>query len=159
MTSAERRVGPFEVRWGNERYKYSVIGDLFFTEWKSGMDSARSSYPLYGLSPDLTETVGRSQQTTKTLRISASLVVSSVIIFFSEYNKGIPLLAPFLLVVGGWWLVNAVRKVVPRAWTEIRKLNGDNGITLLQPEQRTGEWTNFENALSLAIREVNEAKT
>ena len=159
MTSTERRIGPIEVRWGNERYNYSVVGDLFFSEWKSGMDYAKSSYPLYGMSAALVETSGRSPQTTRTVRISAGLIASSVIIFFSEYNRTIPLLAPFLLLLGSWWLANALRKVLPRTWTEIRKINGDAGFSMVQPEQRTETWTSFEQALLSAIREVNAVKT
>jgi len=159
VTSTERRIGPIDVRWGNERYNYSVVGDLFFSEWKSGMDGAKSSYPLHGMSSDLVETTGRSSQTTKTVRISLGLISASVIIFFSEYNKTIPLLAPFLLLLGGWWLTNALRKVMPRTWTEVRKINGEAGFALVQPEPRTAAWTSFEQALSSAIREVNADRT
>jgi hypothetical protein len=159
MSSTQRRIGPIEVRWGSDRYRYSVTGDCFLYEWWSGMDQGSAAYPLSGMSPDLLETVGRSPQTTRTARISLVLIASSVIFFFSDYNKAIPLLAPFLLFLGAWWLVNALRKVVPRKWTEVRKVNGEAGFSFVQPEQRTEEWTEFEQALSLAIREVNGEKT
>jgi hypothetical protein len=155
--AVERRVGPIEVRWGRDRYTYFIVRGELVTEWKSGIDHSRSSYPLNGLSPDLVEVVGRSPRTTKTVRISLALLAASAIIFFSDYNKAIPLLAPSLLLLGVWWLANAFRMLRPRTWTEIRKLNGDSAVTLVQPEQRTDAWTHFERDLSSAIREVNGA--
>ncbi len=158
MTSHDQSTDRFEVRWGRDRYSYSVTGNLFRTEWKSGMDCADLSYPLYGMSPDLIETVGRSPSTTKTLRVSSSALAFAVIIFFSDFNKSIPLLAPFLFLLGGWWLVNALRQIVPRRWTEVRKLSGETGFALVQPEHRTQEWVNFEQTLSAAIRRANETR-
>lgn len=122
------------------------------------MDCANSSHPLYGMSPDLIETVGRSPETTKAVRVSLGLLASAVIIFFSDFNKTIPLLAPFFLLLGGWWLVNALRQVVPRRWTEVRKLSGETGFHMVQPEHRTEDWVNFEHALSAAIRKANETR-
>jgi len=159
MTSDDHSTGPFKVRWGKDRYSYSVTGNSFRTEWKSGMDCASLSYPLYGMSPDLIETVGRSPETTKAVRVASALLASAVIIFFSDFNTSIPLLAPFLFLLCGWWLVNALRQVVPRRWTEVRKLSGETGFSMVQPEHRTQDWVKFEQALSAAIRKANETRT
>jgi hypothetical protein len=136
-----------------------VVGESFYTEWKSGMDCSKSSWPLTGLSPSLIEIVRRSPETTRTVRISLALIASSAVVFFSEYNKAIPLLAPFLLGLGSWWLINSVRKVVPRRWTEVRKLSGETNFSIVQPDQRTDEWVKFEEELSETIREINAEKT
>ncbi|MBK7664795.1 MAG: hypothetical protein IPJ21_14875 [Sterolibacteriaceae bacterium] len=159
MNGPERKLGPIEVRWGDERYTYYIIGDSFYTEWKRGMDCAKSVASLHGLSSNLTETVGRSQSTTRTLRISMLLMASSVVVFFSDYNNSIPLLAPFLLGLGGWWFVSAIRKVAPRAWTNVRKSSGDEAFYMVQPEHKSEEWSRFEAGLSESIRQVNAEKT
>ena len=159
MTSDNQRAGPMEVRWGKDRYNYSVEGNSFRTEWKSGMDCASLSYPLYGMSPNLIETVGRSPETTKAVRVSLCLLASAVIIYFSDLNTSIPLLAPFLFLLGGWWLVNALRQVVPRRWTEVRKSSGETGFSMVQPEHKTEDWVKFEQELSTAIRKANETRT
>lgn len=159
MSSSERKIEPVEVRWGGDEYKYYVLGDSFYTEWKSGMDCSKSSWPLRGLSPNLVETVGRSSGTTKTVRVSMLLIASSVIVFFSDYNKSIPLLAPFLFALGAWWFINAVRMVAPRSWIEARKLSGETVFSVVQPKDKSEEWSKFRQALTEAIREVNETKT
>lgn len=159
MSAPERTIGPIEVRWGSDRYKYCIVGDTFVTEWKKGMDCSKSSWPLHGLSPNLVETIGRSSETTKTARISMALIAASIIVFFSEYNKAIPLLAPFLLGLGGWWFIGILRKVAPRSWTEVRKPTGEYVFSLVQPEKKTNEWLEFEQNLVKVIREVNAEKT
>ena len=129
MSSAERNIGPIEVGWGSDEYKYYVLGDSFYLyrmEERHGL--LKSFWPLYGLSPNLVETIGRSSGTTKTVRLSMLLIASSIVVFFSDHNKSIPLLAPFLLLLGAWWFVNAVRKVVPRSWIEARKSSWRNRL-------------------------------
>jgi len=156
MSDTEYRVGPIDVRWGKDRYKFYVIGDSFYTEWVSGFDRSKVSSPLRGLSPDLTETTGRSSDIAQTLRIAMLLVASSVIVFFSEYNKAIPLLAPFLFGLGSWWFANATRKVIPRTWTVLRKITGEDACSIVQPEKKSAEWLRFEKELSDAIVKANE---
>lgn len=159
MSVSERKVGPIEVRWGSDHHTYCIVGDSFITEWKKGMDYSKSCWSLQGVSPNLVETTGRSSETTKTARISMTLMASAVIVFFSEYNKTIPLLAPFLLGLGGWWFIGILRKVAPRTWTEVRKSTGEYVFSLVQPEKKTNEWLEFEQELVKAIREVNTEKT
>ena len=120
-----------------------------------GPDSTVSC-SLRGLSPNLTETTGRSSNIAQTVRIAMLLLASSVIVFFSEYNKTIPLLSPFLLSLGSWWLFNALRKVIPRTWTVIRKTNGEDACSIVQPEKKSAEWLKFEKELSDTIVEANE---
>ena len=159
MTDVEYSVGPIDVRWGKDRYKFYVVGDSLYTEWVSGFDRSTVPCPLRGLSPNFTETTGRSSGIAQTVRISMLLVASSVIVFFSDYHKTIPLLAPFLLGLGSWWLANAIRKVVPRTWTVIRKTNGEDACSIVQPEKKSPEWLRFEKKLSDAILKVNESET
>jgi hypothetical protein len=159
VSASERKIGPIEVRWGSDHYKYCIVGDSFITEWKKGMDYSKSCWSLQGVSPTLVETIGRSSETTKTARISMALMASSIIVFFSEYNKAIPLLAPFLLGLGAWWFIGILRKVAPRSWTEVRKPTGEYVFSLVQPEKKTKEWSEFEQELVNVIREVNAEKT
>lgn len=159
MSAPERTIGPIEVRWGRDRYTYRIVGESFITEWKRGIDLSKTCWSLHGISPNLVETIGRSSQTTKTVRQSGALIAAAIIVFFSEYNKSIPLLAPFLLVLGGWWLVGVLRQVLPRSWTEVRKYTGEYVFSLVQPEKKTQEWLEFEKELVKAIREVNAEKT
>ena len=159
MAVSERQIGPIEVRWGSDQYKYSIVGDSFFTEWKNGMDFSKSSWPLHGVSPHFGETIGRSSDTTKTVRISAALIAAAIIIFFSEYNKSIPLLAPFLFGLGCWWLIGKARNVVPRSWTEVRKTTGEDFFSFVQPSEKSEDWIAFEQALSKAIHEINTTQT
>jgi hypothetical protein len=123
------------------------------------MDCSRTSVSLQGLSSNLAESVGRSASTTKTVRLAMLLIASSVVVFFSDYNESIPLLAPFLIGLGGWWFVNALRKLVPRSWTNVRKSSGEEAFYMVQPKHKSTEWSNFEMELSKAIRELNAAKT
>ena len=159
MNDADKTLGAVEVRWGSDRYKYYVIDDSFFTEWTSGMDCSKTSVHLRGLSPRLIETSGRSSSTTQTVRISLLLIASSIIVFFSDYNKTIPLLAPFLLFLGGWWVANALRKVIPRKWTVVRKRSGEDAFFLVQPEKKSDDWLRFEKDLSGAINKANPSET
>lgn len=86
MTDTEYRVGPIDVRWGKDHYKFYVVGDSLYTEWVSGFDRSKVSCPLRGLSPDFTETTGRSSGIAQTVRMSMLLVASSIIVFFSDYQ-------------------------------------------------------------------------
>jgi hypothetical protein len=158
MDDSKYKIGPITVRWGRNKYKYYVIGESFYSEWNSGMDHSTSCWSLLGLSPDLIETVGRSSSTTRTVRISMLLIASSGIVFFSDYNKSIPLLAPFLFGLGAWWIINAVSTLLPRRWTEARALNGETVFSVVQPAEKANEWLEFQQALAGAIREANETK-
>lgn len=155
MTSASRKLGPIDVRWGNDRFTYWVAGDLFYSEWQSGMDLSKTSDSLRGISAELSETVGRSSGTTQSLRTSASLLALSVVVYFSDYQKSIPLLAPFLLTLGGIGLAQGLRRATPRTWTIVRNKNGTQAFHMVQPERKSAEWEKFESDLVQAIREVN----
>ena len=121
------------------------------------MDFSKTPWPLQGLSPIFVETVGRSSGTTNTVRKAMALIAASIIIFFSQYNQSIPLLAPFLFVLGSWWFAGALSEVLPRTWTEVRKLNGEVFFSILQPAEKSPEWLKFEEDLLQAIHETNTA--
>ena len=123
------------------------------------MDQSKTCWPLHGLSPRLRETSGRSAGIGTAARVSFLLVAASVIIFFSDYNKAIPLLAPFLLLLGVWWLVRVLRKVTPRNWTVVPKSTGDDAFSLVQPDVKSDSWITFERELSEAIRRANPSET
>jgi hypothetical protein len=159
MSDSERAIAPVEVRWGSDRYTYYLTDDSVVVEWKSGMDLSKTCWPLHGLSPNLKEISGRSSGSGTTVRISLLLIASSVIVFFSDYNKAIPLLAPFLLFLGAWWLINVSRKLVPRNWTVVRKSSGEDAFSLVQPKVRSDAWVLFERELSEAIRRANPSET
>src|SRR5687767_9176299 len=123
MTDQRYTVGPIEVRWGRDRYRYYTIDDVLYSEWKRGVDSSKSSWSLRGVSPRLDETSGRSDGVVKIIRLASLLMICSLIVYFSDYNKAIPLLAPFLGLWGAWWFINTLSKVSPRKWTLFRKVS------------------------------------
>lgn len=155
MTTGSRRIGPIEVRWGRARYKYSVAGELFHSEWESGMDLSKFSVSLFGLSAELSETVGRSEGTTESIRTAVPILAMSAVVYFSDYQKSIPLLAPYLLLHGGFGLASGLRRVAPRTWTVVRYVGGTQAFHMVQPEDKSAEWEQFEMDLARAIREVN----
>lgn len=159
MNSPSATVGPIEVRRGRDRYKYCVVDDLFISEWKRGIDHSRSTWSLRGTSSQFTEIVGRPNGVEKKLQRAGLLVAISVIIHFSDYNTSIPLLAPFLFLLGGWWFFNSLDGVRPHCWTQVRKITGEDAFNFLRPENGTDEWLHFERDLAQTIVRLNEAET
>ena len=159
MNNPERVIAPVNVKWGTDKYTYYLTDDSLVVEWRSGMDLSKTCWPLHGLSPKLREMSGRSSGTGTSVRVSFLLIAASVILFFSDYNKAIPLLAPFLLFLGAWWLINVLRKVVPRNWTVVPKSTGDDAFSLVQPDVKSDSWVTFERELCEAIRRANPSET
>ena len=87
-----------------------------------------------------------------------AFIVAAIIIYFSDFNDSIPLLAPALLVYGVVRTSNLWRDLVPKTWTIIRYKNGESAGSIVHSGD-SGEREKFEATLSQAIERANDVSS
>ncbi|MCP5488172.1 MAG: hypothetical protein H7A43_05940 [Verrucomicrobia bacterium] len=83
-------------------------------------------------------------------------LAGSACVYFSEFNKQIPLLAPFLAVPGVWALIAGAWRLRQFDWTIIRKKNGDRALFILHSKSNCSELENFEKRFAQAVNEYRQ---
>ncbi|MCW8932259.1 MAG: hypothetical protein OQL19_18750 [Gammaproteobacteria bacterium] len=102
--------------------KLSTDDRYLFHEWEKGAIKGKTSHLLHRLSPNINIETIVDDVALKKIRISWVLIVSAIIIFFSDYNDKIPLLAPFL---AGYGLL-AIGLNIKHSWPKDCALIKDN---------------------------------
>ena len=159
MTNTRSTLDAITIQSGRNKITYSVVDNLLITEKGTGTFQTRSTLSLQGLSPRLVVEIERHSGTVKTIRFSALAIALAAVVFFSDYNSSIPLLAPLLFGVGLIKFLNGVRHIYPRSWTVIRNTAGEEVRSLLQPKEKGEAWSTFEKVLSETIVAANRNET
>lgn len=75
---------------------------LYVRRRNGHMQLGTSTRLLHQLSPAITDDYSNDPEAARQVRVSWLFFLGAIVVFFSDYNAGIPLLAPALLLV---WLV------------------------------------------------------
>ncbi len=146
------------VKSGKYKYKYYFDTDHFYKKWEGGCDEGELSYPLHKLSNKYSRTTGRSEGISVQVKTSMAAIVGSIVIYFSDYNDKIPLLAPVLLLFSVFRLYPIWSDIAPSTWTVIRYEDGEEA-TYIEHDDNEKDRINFENSLAEAIKNANRKTT
>ena len=127
-------------------YTFRLTPDALIREWTKPVDTANGSerFPLADLSPRLSHQMEFGYGSQPLLRKALVFLAGSACVFFSEFNKQIPLLAPFLAVPGLWALIAGASRIRQYDWTIIRRKNGDRASFILNTKANRSEMEIFE---------------
>lgn len=151
MTDAKEEL---VVKDSGHYYKYYFDDHYFIREWRHGQDEGTMSISLDQLSNNFSISQGRPEGFVERLRIAGYFVAGAIIIYFSDYNESIPLLAPAFLIYGVSRIINMWSDVLPKTWTIIPyKSSGQTEAILHTESNRKRE--KFEVALSKAIQDAD----
>ncbi|RLA40553.1 MAG: hypothetical protein DRR06_17305 [Gammaproteobacteria bacterium] len=136
-------------------YRYSFDKHVFYNNWRHGPDEGTSSIPLNQLSRHHTLTQGRPDGFTRKFQIAGAFIAGAIIVYFSDFNHSIPLLAPALFIYGAGRTVCMWSDVLPKKWTIIRYNNGEQASSIVH-NNSDKERIKFETALSQAIDDAKD---
>jgi hypothetical protein len=137
------------------QYTYGFDEHNFNSNWKHGPDEGSTSIPLDQLSSHYSLSQGRPDGFVGKLERAVAFIAAAIIIYFSEFNESIPLLAPALFVYGAVRTLNLRRDLIPKTWTIIRYKNGESAGSIIHNGDSVDR-KKFETALSQAIEHTNE---
>lgn len=147
------------VKFGRSKYRYYFDEPYFYKEWEQGSDGGTESFPLEKLSSKYSKTQGRPDGVVVRIKNAGTLLLASIVIYFSEFNVQIPLLAPVLLILGLSRFYFVKDDILPKSWTIIRYKNGEEASYILHNEKRNDERIEFEHTLSEAIDRAEKNAT
>src|SRR5207247_4555775 len=82
------------------------------------------------LSPEVESQTGRPQGTMERLIGGVTIFALGIIVYFSDFNTNVPLLAPLLSVVGLIVMGRGLKTLRVETWTTIRKWDGTAATSL-----------------------------
>ena len=106
----------YEYKFLGKKTTLSFDERYLYEEWKKGIEKGKATYLLYRLSPNIIEATDLDKEALKHIRFSWYFLIASIIIYFSDYNETIPLLAPVLAAFSILIFVKNIRKTWPRVW-------------------------------------------
>ena len=145
----------FKITSGSYQYTYYFDSVHYYREWKRGSDKGIESYPLNKLTNKYSEYQGRPDAFKDKATNVVLFLFSSIIIYFSDYNESIPLLAPTLLIIGAIRMYFLKELIFPKKWSVIRYTNGEEASFILHDTKHNEDRIKFEKALSDAIDNSN----
>jgi len=147
------------------KFKHELITIEFdkrylYQKWSSRISKGSKAYLLHDLSPKLTTSYHIGEKSLSTLRWACTLLLLAVIVFFSEYQVKIPLLAPSAAGLGILLLIKGIFDFLPRSWSI---LYDDDDILIIpmlidknETSQRQTQRLLFEQRLSEAIENAKQ---
>jgi len=82
------------------KLKFTLTEDHLIEDGSRGVSHWRQAWPLQQLSPEVESQTGRPQGTMERLIGGVTIFALGIIVYFSDFNTNVPLLAPLLSVVG-----------------------------------------------------------
>lgn len=126
-----------------------------YEKWNSRSSKGTKAYVLHDLSPKLVHWRHIGENSLSTLKWAGLFLLSALIIFYSDYQYKIPLLAPSMLIIGITMLLKALNDIRPRSWTYIYDDEGNFVTSLLidnrESKERQQQRHSFETHLSKSI--------
>ena len=133
-------------------YRINFDDRTITVEKERGPHQESVVHELYRLHPKLSLGKGQNEFGVKNLQSSLLLICAAIIIFFSDFNPMIPLLSPFLLILGIFQLIGAISGWNRGLYT---KMYLDSGPLLTSIPHRSIEKSDreaFETTLLKAIQ-------
>ncbi|MGK0445466.1 MAG: hypothetical protein ACJA1U_002413 [Bermanella sp.] len=150
-------IDTLKIKNKSELFEYSFDDLCFYSAHKSKFSSGKTPYLLENLSPKFGYGKSYDMEKIKMLRVLFILAISSLVIFFSEYNEKIPLLAPVLLLMAVIPFLSNLNNFTPTSWVRIYDDTGGYETSIPVPRNETTEESEkrkiFLTALSKKIEE------
>ena len=136
------------VRASRELWRNTFIlsPDSWVREWTSmsGASEGRQVFPLNALSPRLNHRSDFAHRAHPYLRNAILFLGLAICLFFSDLSKQIPLLVPFLFIIGLPSLVTGLYRFRPHKWTVVDKKNGEPAVFIPHTRANREELAAFE---------------
>jgi hypothetical protein len=141
-------------RWDGYDYTLRFDDEHLMVEWSSPTQSGSRKTPLRKLRPELPVERWVSDSDRKVGTLGVCLSVTAVVIYFSDIQPHVPLLAPALLIFGLLHLYWGVRAMLPFTKTVVR--NRDNAYVISIPhfEHLSTQRKVFEEALLQTLKNI-----
>lgn len=122
---AEKSEDKCEIKWSKGKQMFTlVIDDQFLVqEWKNGADESRRHWHLKNLSAKVDYSRGRDRHCSSLWAATVIVLGLAIVLFFSNLNRHVPLLAPLIALIGFNLMYKAIRLSKVKTWTIIRKDN------------------------------------
>lgn len=151
----EFRVGTRRTAlWFDERYLYE--------EWDAGMVTGSKCHLLSRLAPKVMVMRSFDAIAERRVKVGGALVLTAIVVFFSEYRTKLPLLTPALLLVGAAPFVMGALNILPKRWMTIDDELGNGEISIelsgKESEEDVERRRVFERNLCAAIEAARQAE-
>jgi len=148
------------------RYTFILTPDAVIRQWSTPGDGStgENRYPLDSLSCRLSYRSEFGSGGWAHFRKAALLIACGVCVYFSDINRSIPLLAPFLALPGLAFLVRGAARLRQFTWTVIERKDGERVVWIRHHRWNVADREIFEKAFketmtkrSEEIRTANQA--
>lgn len=136
----------------DERYLYE--------RWQNMLSRGEKSYLLHDLSPKLVHWTHINESSLSWVKWGGLLMLAAVVVFFSDLQVSMPLLAPSLVLLGLVPLIRGCLDILPRQWTYVHDDDGNFVLSIPVPhnenvEEKRSRQT-FETQLTNAIENAKQ---
>ena len=149
-----------KIENNNELYEFSFDDVCFYSSYTGRLSSSETPYLIENLSPKFGYSEAFNMEKMKMLRVLFILAISSCVIFFSDYNDKVPLLAPVLLLMALVPFIANIRNFTPTSWVRVYDDTGAYETSIPIPNNETDEESekrkNFLSVLSKKIQDSYE---
>jgi len=151
------KIDTLKIKNKKELFEFSFDESCFYYGNKGRFSSGKIPYLLENLSPQFGYARTYDMEKIRMLRVLLILAISSCVVFFSDYNDKIPLLAPVLLLMALIPFIGNLSNFRPNSWVRIYDDTGAYETSIPIPRNETAEESqnrkNFLTALSKRIEE------
>ena len=135
------------------RYTFVLRPDAVIYEWTKPFDTAKGfrRYPLADLSPQVSHQMEFGHGSGALLRRAFLLFAGSACVFDSDFNHQVPLLGPFLAVLGTSSLLAGAFRLRQYDWTIITKKNGERAFSIPHSKSNRSALEIFEKQFTDAV--------
>ena len=142
------------------KQKFILTHDEIRREWRSlgGGNSGQETIRLDDASPNLSHQSTFGHDAKPSIAKGVILLLSAFCIYFSSFNKDIPLLAPLLLLASIPFLIAGVSRMKQYEWTIIVNSKGQRIFFIPNNGTSPDERERFEESLGRIIRDMLQKK-
>lgn len=150
MKESETNLCSYEARVWPWRYTFILTRESIIKRWTDPLDSnaGETRYPISTLTPNLSQSRQFANEAQPHLKRGALLLACTVCFYFSDFNKSIPLLAPFLAVPGLVLFTRGLIRLRQYAWTVIEGKQGTNVVYIPYDPRCATQREHFEEAFT-----------
>ena len=132
--------------------KFSLGKSHVVEEWRAvGRGVGCEAHELSSLSPDFETRIGPDYEFRQHLSRGLVLLGGAVCVYFSVLRVWVPLLAPYLAILGIVFVAAGLQAIRAKTWTLVRTKHGQIALSIVHNWCKKDERETFEARLSEAI--------
>ena len=148
-----------EISYGRRnRNKLTITDNKLVSEWNQCCDSGKTEYLLNNLQDEFTAYHGPTakEKSLEHRNKSVYYFLGSIVIYFSELNSYIPLLAPVLFLLTAFFFYKAFKAFYPHEWTIVHDLEEEDYLWLKHSDFKDQE--EFDSFLEQLRKSIVSSK-